>query len=151
MMEERESVFAKITREAESARMAVSACADDNVWNTHVAWMECGADSGGLRPTEDTVFAHFSRLSRWRFLAMRALDGEQLDAFVTDVIAQIKSESDEANEPIHHPNHKLPLREVMEKRGEGLEWVDLGADNMTGKKSVRVVVVKTGLSGRKRR
>lgn len=151
-----ESVFAKINREADEKRMARKAeCADaDNIWNTHAPWMECGSDSSGLRPTEDTVFANHSRLHRWRYLAMRALEGDKLEAFVADVIGKIKQESDLAQdgvgEPIYNPNHKLPLRDVMAKRGEGLEWIDMGPD-MLGKKHVHVTVVKIGISARKRR
>lgn len=131
-----ESVFAKINRESDEARMArkaLSVRADDNVWCSHVPWMECGSDSGGLRPTEDTVFAHYSHKHRWKFLAIKAKEHKEQNG---------------TKESAYHPNHKLPLRDVMRQRGETIKWMDLGFDWM-GKKHFRAVVVKLDMVKKK--
>lgn len=149
-----ESVFAKINREADATRRArwAELEADGNVWDELDVWLDCGR-ADDLRPIENAIFAYWAGVAKRRNKSLKDVyEPDVLMETVASVWREIIADMDKDNPPrIVAPapnNHQLPLRDVMGKRGEGIEWMNLGPD-MMGRKHVRAVVVKIG-AGRKK-
>lgn len=156
MSDEKESVFAKINREVDELKRGRESAGCDDIWDDLSVWAEIGRDSDGLRPVEDFVFAYYAHLARRASPTLRdTYTTESLMDAVSGVWREIIAEYDADNPPRivtpELPNHYLPLREVMSKRGTELQWLDLGRDMMTGRKSVTAVEVKIGARKRSKK